>query len=280
MYATSGQIRDARKKLGNPYAFINSEGGFSAVISQNPIQAKLELILENMRSHRNSSELEEHINALLNWAWIHRNEIWANPPKDPLELLEPRHFLEVLGYRVQYSSSLGSVIHKGTEIQVGGIFDTNQKTVLISDDPNLPIQKRKFTLAHELGHACLHGNSNMQLHRDIAIDGPALRKDHIEDQADKFAALFTMPKKLVIAEMKKRFDGAPIILDEHAEFLFGEESMQYYRKLLRHDRKQLALAKTIAKATSYGERPFISMATQFDVSIEAMAHRLIELGVV
>jgi len=120
----------------------------------------------------------------------------------------------------------------------------------------------------------------MPLHRDVPLDAPEAGRSKLELEADKFASLFCMPKKLVLAEVKSVFGSKRIELDDLTIFRLGENSMREFTEFARFDDKRMALAKTIAKAGSFDGKAICSLAEKFDVSIKAMARRLIELKVV
>lgn len=58
--------------------------------------------------------------------------------------------------------------------------------------------------AHELGHALLHVGLEA-MHRDRPVDGPYNSTDIKERQANKFAACFLMPSKLVEITFEQLF---------------------------------------------------------------------------
>jgi Zn-dependent peptidase ImmA (M78 family) len=70
-----------------------------------------------------------------------------------------------------------------------------------------------FTAAHELGHIILHEQA--VLHRDRPFDGSSnIPKDLIEQQADKFAALFLMPANVVKDVFYEIFETEKLTLNE------------------------------------------------------------------
>lgn len=70
-------------------------------------------------------------------------------------------------------------------------FETN---MVIGVNKNESARRRRFTIAHELAHFCLHRNENEQLyaHRDTDM-----KVGSIEWEANLFASNILMPKKLV-----------------------------------------------------------------------------------
>lgn len=110
---------------------------------------------------------------------------------------------------------------------VSGVLSLeNGKSVIIYNSLQSK-QRRRFTIAHELGHYILHRNesnlfvdSNFKLFRsNNSSDTP--HKAFLEQQANLFAASILMPKELVEREIEKiDFD-----------FSKGDESLQYLSKL-------------------------------------------------
>jgi Zn-dependent peptidase ImmA (M78 family) len=130
-------------------------------------------------------------------------------------------------------------------------------------------------VAHELGHALMH--NQLFLHRDKALDGSSSKKfrDLKELQADKFAACFLMPKKQVKSLFKEFFLTEKFVINENTVFALNEKSVSAFRGKCRDTR---GLAKILAKASFYKNKSFTSLADTFQVSIETMAIRLEELG--
>ena len=131
-----------------------------------------------------------------------------------------------------------------------------------------------FTAAHELGHVVLH--PPMKQHRDRPVDGEGdyVRRSQIEEEADRFAVCFSMPRKKVSSEFMMRFLTDQFELNDATAFAL-------YRTSLFDVRSQWwslrAGARELARATQFDGRPFASLSERFGVSIEAMAIRLEEL---
>ena len=110
--------------------------------------------------------------------------------------------------------------------------------------------RRRFTLAHEIGHWCLHRNKEKSGFVDSSES--MSRKDsywdHMEFEANNFAAQLLMPRDLVLREGKK------IICDFKSEN--GQDSK--------------------IKKENFIE----GMARKFEVSKPAMEYRLKNMGII
>ena len=113
--------------------------------------------------------------------------------------------------------------------EVAGLVLLNGDDIGIFYDIEAPIERKRFIIAHELGHCCLHG--------EILKDGyiEFLRKNGFEDEheteASAFAARLLIPKKLLINVYNKLLIPS---LDGLAEiFQVPKHLMEYRLKELR-----------------------------------------------
>ncbi|WP_082541952.1 MULTISPECIES: cyclodeaminase/cyclohydrolase family protein [unclassified Rhizobacter] len=208
--------------------------------------------------------------------WGLRDGIWLDGQSSPdaVSLLDPEIALRRLGYRLEEHDSLG-VFRSGTDVfEVAGLLESDIGRVRISAQMNPNV--RRFTAAHELGHVVLHPHL-LEAHRDRPLDGSTISKASIELEADRFASSYLMPANLVRTRFMKTFGSVPFVLSEEAAFaLVGTASPKVHQVL----RSRRGLARTLAAAVSYNGQQLISLAAQFKVSIEALAIRLEELGLV
>jgi Zn-dependent peptidase ImmA (M78 family) len=109
--------------------------------------------------------------------------------------------------------------------------------------------RRRFTIAHEIGHYCKHLSNNKRQFIDTqrSMSRSSSYWDLIESEANSFAAQLLMPKDLIISEGQK-------IIDEY---------------------KKLHLADGIP-IQEFIER----MARKFNVSFPAMEYRLKNMGII
>ncbi len=225
------------------------------------------------KSRVTNKEIEEIAKNLQNTLWKYRENAWKNKePKDLLEVLNPQKALSELGYLYNMQTSLGQLTMQGKLFEVAGIIDKKEKIVSISEQ--FPPAIRNFTSAHELGHALLH--KDIVLHRDRPKNGSSSTERNIkEKQADKFASYFLMPENLLKPAFLERFLSDRFVINEESAFAFNESSTSSLRK---KSRNKNGLAKKLAGAEFYNGNPFVSLAGLFKVSIDAMAIRLEELG--
>jgi formiminotetrahydrofolate cyclodeaminase/Zn-dependent peptidase ImmA (M78 family) len=195
-------------------------------------------------------------------------------PENVIEVLKPQIVLtKILGYHYEEPDTLGHHLAEGSLFEIAGIIDKSKKSVAVS--MQFSKETRNFTAAHELGHALLHRQN--VLHRDKAIDGSgsANPRKQIEAQADKFATYFLMPRKTVESLFRQLFFTDKFVINDDTVFALTNGSISAFRKKCKtlHD-----LARILASAESYGGQAFNSLAEMFNVSDEAMAIRIRELG--
>lgn len=295
---SSMRIREARRRLQNPYAFLNSEGGYDAVAIQENATEQLNNAVRQLlhpyayindaeysvetkskqstvvTSDKNNiyAEIERKARDLQISIWKNRHQLWQEGvPSDPVELLNPSIAVQHIGYDYELAESLGDFRQEGKDIEVAGIIDPITKRISISR--RLPHNTHRFTVAHELGHALLHSQSH-QMHRDRAIDGSSPRRESTEVEADKFATYFLMPEKLVRKYFQEVFGVSPFILSEDTAFALNNKTPFELMSACKTTRD---LSRVLAKAEYYNGTHVRSIASRFSVTVETMAIRLEEL---
>jgi Zn-dependent peptidase ImmA (M78 family) len=254
--STAKEISASRKILEDPYAHLDGEGGYSAELRDVKEETPQKQALLSDQS------IEHYARRL-------QQQLWRSSGHDnPIDVLDPIEGLRLVGYECYVEDGLGL---SGDRIEVAGLIDQTRKIVRISSQ--FPLNVRLFTAAHELGHAVLHA-SHHGVHRDRPLDGASKARDQKELQADKFAAYFLMPAKLVRARFQLAFGTN--------RFTLNEASASSLAGFVRADgRRRLGSLRDVARALAacdrYNGRSFESLAAQFRVSIEAMAIRLEEL---
>ncbi|WNL48094.1 ImmA/IrrE family metallo-endopeptidase [Dyella sp. BiH032] len=279
--ADGAKLSASRKVLEDPYAYLDGDGGFSAGIVEATITTRsndagskgAHAASSNNRKRRyNDAEIEAKAIALQRRLWRERDQLWEGaPPTNPIEVLDIRKALGLVGYDLVFESGLGN--DPRTHIEVAGLIDRDAKVVKASLQFVEPAYQR-FTLAHELGHAVLHPDGG-GIHRDRPLDGMTRSREPGEREADRFATFFLMPEKLLRECFVQRFGTECFVLTDDTAFALSRttsDAVQEKNPTLRH------LARTLAAAETYNSRASKSLAAQFGVSVGAMAIRLEELG--
>lgn len=273
-------IHWSRTTLQNPYAYLDGEGAYDALLPERPrIPAIVQMgkVLDGRDRRRAFSrlEIERIVRNLHTEMWLQRMQIFQSDREvDPMWIVDPELALRTLGYSVNTKDSLGQHMAGRDSFEVAGVVDKTGMKVDLS--LNFSPAVRNFTAAHELGHVVLHESSG--LHRDRGIDGGAFgTRDPQEMEADIFAAFFLMPAKQVLAAFRSRFLAETFKLNEATAFALNLGSLG---QLQRNCRTARDLARKLAAAQHYNGTHFRSMFDAFGVSKEAMAIRLEELGLV
>lgn len=266
------ELRASRKASENPYMHAEELDKLSTVVARfDGIQVSQST--QRLARRLSDDEIESVARDLQVKIWERRSQLFPDSMSmDPLDMLDPAAAFRLLGYSVQVADALGQFPGLGHPIRVAGLIDKATKQVLLSSA--FPQAVRNFTAAHELGHAALHEFSGM--HRDKPVDGSMGNRDPQEREADKFAAFFLMPRKLLKARFESIFGASPFELTDDTGFaLFGTEERN--RRELTSLRN---LTRLLSSTPRFNGRPLVPLATQFRVSYEAMAIRLEQLSFV
>lgn len=263
--ASLEEIIASRKILQDPYAYIDDQGNKVGIRASMSDTRNANTINFDVISDK-GTEIKAHVKELQMSLWRKRKT------KNPFDVLNPKLALKFLGYEIEEYETLGNHKFNGFEYEVAGSIDNTQKTAHLS--MRFPYKTRRFTLAHELGHAVLHSTMMMSLHRDRPVTTASKKRDLIEQEADIFATNFLMPEKLVRKEFCARFQTEKFTLSEEAAFAIRKE-LQQLDHLTRRE-----LSKLLASSKFYNGKYFTSLSEQFEVSIETMAIRIEELFLV
>lgn len=262
--AESDLIRKSRLKLQNQYAYLDDSSDFPG--SQPSVSRQ--------RTVKSFEEIERIAVELQKKVWHARNRLWPEGvPQSPVAMLDPSKVCELLGYDFEIADTLGVYSNRPGKVAVAGQIDRRERKILISRDFEPQVQS--FTAAHEIGHLLLHPELSV-LHRDRGLSGVGVARDRIELEADKFAAYFLLPEKLVLTEFARRFLTRKFSLNEETAFALHGKSVHEFVKPLEGRR---SLSRRLASATHYNGRHFYSMAECFNVTAETMAIRLEELSI-
>ena len=127
--------------------------------------------------------------------------------------------------------------------EISGVLVIDENGATIGYNPNESNVRKRFSIAHELGHYILHANKSTS---EMFLDKLLFRKnistysskeEEIEREANYFAANLLMPAKLVINEVNK------------------------------------------LSSTKDDEENIKILSKKFDVSVSAMTFRLVNLGI-
>lgn len=98
----------------------------------------------------------------------------------------------------------------GEKNEISGILVIENGIGTIGYNPQNSKQRQRFTIAHELGHFLLHGHSKSEVFVDTDFivkyrseKNYSPHEVRQEQEANAFAAELLMPKKLLLAELKK-----------------------------------------------------------------------------
>lgn len=136
-----------------------------------------------------------------------------------------------------------TVVLQRMDAQVSGMTYRHEDAKVIGINNGHHPRRRRFTLAHEIGHLCMHPGQllvDSSVRVDFRTDIPSLASPVQEREANQFAAALLMPE----AAVESRF-------------------------------------RALTDAGVRGrDRLVAELASEFDVSAEAMGYRLINLGLI
>ncbi len=219
--------------------------------------------------------------------WRRRATIWTPTPSSPDEIfpLDLRAVVED-GLGVQFDDpehipSTTPVPAQSVPVQTAGFIDREGGRIVVAQ--RFPIDYRRFTGAHEVGHWLLH--PKLRYHRDRPLKGTERltpKRPPEEYEADIFAAELLMPSKYLRRCFEARFREAIHIssLDENVAVWLSGSGAPNARisDLVSHGKRYLALQ--VARCRCFESRHFESIADRFGVSATAAAIRLEELQLV
>lgn len=171
------------------------------------------------------------------------------------------HLTDEKGFRVnapidvdRIATELGILVESDFSLElkdiVGEIFFKDEKPIVkINPIQNSYSPRRRFTLAHEIGHYCLHSAKSKKGFADSqkTMSRTESYWDSYESEANSFAAQLLMPKDLVLEEGRK------IIASYQAE-----------------NKKEVVPVRIFIE----------TMSDRFEVSSKAMEYRLKNIGII
>lgn len=270
------ELKASRRKLEDPYAHADECERFRCQVSYfDGLPVETFTGSEPLRrKHRSDTDVQRFVRDMQRQVWEKRAELFQDHASmTPVEMLDPIAALELLGYKVDVVGALGTIAGTGRKpSNVAGLIDNTSRQVLLAS--GLSPAVRRFTAAHELGHALMHEFVGM--HRDKPLDGSSTGGDPQEREADRFAVYFLMPERLLRSTFEKTFGKAPLTLNDETRFALSGSlpSERWQPKTLRD------LSRLISSAERFNGFSIVSLMSQFGVSRETMAIRLEELALV
>jgi len=217
-------------------------------------------------------QIEARARSLQIEVYKRRDELWSgSPPQALIDFFEPGVALRHLGFRVDSVTAIGEIEINGVRSEVAGMIDNEQQRVTISERYLHP--EKRFTTAHELGHALLHPDRKT-MHRDLPLGRAGVVRDLREVEANRFASAYLMPSNLVAKQFSECFQTDNFSLSDSVAYALCGTDATTVRLRYRSSRQ---LAQCLAGTGSFNLRHFRPLNEQFKVSLTAMAIRLEEL---
>jgi Zn-dependent peptidase ImmA (M78 family) len=270
------ELRAIRHTSENPYAYADELDRLTRTVNRfDGLETKPFVHLLPSKSRRRSDEeIESLARQLQIQIWERRTELFPDfMSRSPIDMLDPVVAFEMLGYKVEIADALGHLPGAAKLLNVAGLIDKPNRQVLLSSGFSTAV--RNFTAAHELGHAAMHEFSGM--HRDKPLDGSSGARDPQEREADKFAAYFLMPQKLLSKTFERTFGQAPFELNDVTRFALSGTVSDIARWQPTSVRD---LSRLLSSTSRFNGSNIVPLTTQFRVSREAMAIRLEQLALV
>lgn len=173
------ESKNIRKREEIIYTVADWLKEFNKLLEQLGQETKYEYKLKNISgTTTNPIEMSEKAREQLG---ISDNE----PIRDICSLIESRAGIKIYAKEFFSDSFFGLSL----------IDNKSDKVIVVNTWNKISVERRKFTVAHELGHILLHENSYQE---NITDENP-----QEELEANRFASYFLMPKKMFIEEWLK-----------------------------------------------------------------------------
>lgn len=123
-----------------------------------------------------------------------------------------------------------------------GYYDKNTNTFLINNETQ-PITRKRFTMAHEIGHHQLHNNLGHTHFRTIFLRKDIVQQeDNLEAEANYFAGYLLMPDKAIQKRLEYSdvMSGGETIMQLFAKmFAVSPEAMRIRFRTFKHEHPDL-----------------------------------------
>ena len=108
--------------------------------------------------------------------------------------------------------------------QIDGVFERSTKRIVVSS--SAPQVRKRFTVAHEIGHFVLHSEMDKEIFFRSKSRNISMEMDNIEREANAFAAIILMPRDLTISQWRVTRNLSVLA----SRFGVSKEAMQYRLK--------------------------------------------------
>lgn len=190
--------------------------------------------------------------------------------------LHPKYAFEMMGFAYEERPDLDMELRVvGTEKSIrrsviSGQMNRQDRVVYTSD--SFAPEERRYTAAHELAHLVLH--DEVIEHRRRGYHGQHTKASIKEREAEMFAAAYLMPPVWVAKDLRRRFGGLPIEVDDVLAWWLDHKD---WERLLTPT-ADLERSRAVSVCTNVGNGHFRSMSEEYGVTSSAMAIRLLELN--
>ena len=136
----SGSVHSNLRDLQNPYAFVHNEDDYSKPVSPDTVNRRQyvidpsPLLGKTKKGGRLSDrEIELIARNLQNEMWRHQLDLFPDRQiLNPVDIIDPIVALASIGYRTGWSDSLGEYSIEGESVEVAGTIDRSAQVVRIS----------------------------------------------------------------------------------------------------------------------------------------------------
>lgn len=226
--------------------------------------------------------ISEAAHSQLQKLWDHLQEKPTQPTRPQFYPVDVERLIALNGWEV--IGTAGAYFPDPTK-KLDAYADFSRRAVVLTD-PDLSSERKRYTLAHELGHVLLHEallgseSSTSTIGRAVSYRPVGSRRERtvysrLEAEANQFAAELLMPERAVRRVFKELFGVSRVFRAEpRAADLFHRAT----GLRARVDLSQKELAEALADY-SHGQASG-TLCSRFGVSRTAMRKRLISLGLV
>lgn len=151
------------------------------------------------------------------------------------------------------AAGLGAtVLEKPMSNADGRIVFGNRKTIITINSEIEYEGKRRFTIAHEIGHLCMH-KEHFLLHNDNDATLEYFKTGHQETEANEFASELLMPEAL-FREISDEYEFGPELLRYLAEYFKTSITSVAYR-YFKFGNHPICLIYSFGNKVKYWMRP-------------------------